>query len=243
MDPASLYALAQRARAPLLALRGGRAAAAHRSLAPGLAGRGLRRRRRRPGTTPPLRGRQVGPRASPRPSGCARGSPGCWATRAAASRSAPNTHELVVRLLSALPLRARPRLVTTDGEFHTIRRQLDRLAEEGLEVVRVPEAAARVAGGRLGARGRRPHRAGAGLGRLLRHRPHRPRARRGGGGCRRHGAALLVDAYHALNVVRSRWRGRGSTTRSSSAAATSTASSARATASCGSRRTPSCGRW
>jgi len=38
-----------------------------------------------------------------------------------------NTHELVVRLLSALPLRTRPRLVTTDGEFHSIRRQLDRL--------------------------------------------------------------------------------------------------------------------
>src|SRR5262245_47670827 len=49
-----------------------------------------------------------------------------------------NTHELVTRLLSALPLRTRPRLVTTDGEFHTIRRQLDRLAGEGLEVVKVP---------------------------------------------------------------------------------------------------------
>src|SRR5207247_7159879 len=48
-----------------------------------------------------------------------------------------NTHELVVRFLSALPLRQRPRLVTTDGEFHTIRRQLDRLAEEGIEVVKV----------------------------------------------------------------------------------------------------------
>ena len=53
---------------------------------------------------------------------------------------AANTHELVVRLLSALPLRTRPRLVTTDGEFHSIRRQLDRLEEEGLTVVRVPEA-------------------------------------------------------------------------------------------------------
>src|ERR1041385_6568374 len=53
---------------------------------------------------------------------------------------APSTHELVVRLLSALPLGARPRLVTTDGEFHTIRRQLDRLAEEGIAIVRVAEA-------------------------------------------------------------------------------------------------------
>src|SRR4051812_14184457 len=49
-----------------------------------------------------------------------------------------NTHELVTRWLSALPLRARRRVLTTDGEFHTIRRQLDRLGEEGIEVVKVP---------------------------------------------------------------------------------------------------------
>src|SRR3990172_9316662 len=49
-----------------------------------------------------------------------------------------NTHELVVRFLSALPLRERPKLVTTDGEFHTIRRQLDRIAETRLiDVVQV----------------------------------------------------------------------------------------------------------
>jgi kynureninase len=49
-----------------------------------------------------------------------------------------NTHALVVRFLSALDLRGRPRLVTTGSEFHTVRRQLARLAEEGVEVVRVP---------------------------------------------------------------------------------------------------------
>ncbi len=49
-----------------------------------------------------------------------------------------STHDLVVQFLSALPLQRRPRLITTDGEFHTIRRQLDRLAEEGVEVVKVP---------------------------------------------------------------------------------------------------------
>lgn len=48
-----------------------------------------------------------------------------------------NTHELVTRFLSALPLRDRPRLVTTDGEFHTVRRQLERLREEGIEVASV----------------------------------------------------------------------------------------------------------
>ena len=51
---------------------------------------------------------------------------------------ASNTHELVLRFLSALSLRERPKLVSTDGEFHTLRRQLGRLGEEGLEVVRLP---------------------------------------------------------------------------------------------------------
>ncbi len=49
-----------------------------------------------------------------------------------------STHELVLRFLSCLDLRSRPRLVTTDGEFHTLRRQLARLGEAVLDVVRVP---------------------------------------------------------------------------------------------------------
>ena len=114
---------------------------------------------------------------------------------------APNTHELVVRLLSALPLRTRPRLVTTDGEFHTICRQLDRLAEEGLSLVRVPEAPIETVAARLSdavddrtaivlvsAVFFDSGRIAAGLGEVAER-------------CRRHGAALLVDAYHALNVV------------------------------------------
>jgi len=51
---------------------------------------------------------------------------------------APNTHDLIIKLLSALPLKDKPRIVTTDGEFHSIRRQLDRLSEEGIEIVKVP---------------------------------------------------------------------------------------------------------
>jgi selenocysteine lyase/cysteine desulfurase len=49
-----------------------------------------------------------------------------------------NTHELLIRFFSALPLKDKPRFVTTDGEFHSIRRQMDRLSEEGFEVVKVP---------------------------------------------------------------------------------------------------------
>src|SRR5690349_24419898 len=62
-----------------------------------------------------------------------------------------NTHELVTRWLSGLAVRQRQRILTTDGEFHTLRRQIDRLAEEGVEVVKVPahpvdDLADRVAG-------------------------------------------------------------------------------------------------
>ena len=35
----------------------------------------------------------------------------------------------------ATPILERPRLVTTHGEFHSIRRQLDRLEETGVEIV------------------------------------------------------------------------------------------------------------
>lgn len=47
-----------------------------------------------------------------------------------------STHELVYRLITCLPPPAsRPRIVTTRGEFHSLHRQLSRLAEEGADVV------------------------------------------------------------------------------------------------------------
>jgi kynureninase len=114
---------------------------------------------------------------------------------------APNTHELVVRLLSAMPFPIRPRLVTTTGEFHTIRRQLDRLGEEGIEVVRVPEAPVETLASRLS--NVVDDRTALVLvsavffdtGRIARGLATVAAA------CRTVGAYLLVDAYHALNVV------------------------------------------
>jgi kynureninase len=49
-----------------------------------------------------------------------------------------NTHHLIVRWLSGLDLRSKPRIVTTDTEFYSLYRQLNRLEEEGIEVVYVP---------------------------------------------------------------------------------------------------------
>jgi selenocysteine lyase/cysteine desulfurase len=103
--------------------------------------------------------------------------------------------------LSALPLRARPRLVTTGGEFHTIHRQLSRLAEEGVEVVWVaPDPVSTLAERLADALDDRtsavlvssvlfetstvvPH---------LAELASRARAR---------SVAMLVDAYHAFSVV------------------------------------------
>ena len=43
-----------------------------------------------------------------------------------------NTFEFVNRLLSCGPLDRPMRVVTTDGEFHSFRRQIERLAEDGV---------------------------------------------------------------------------------------------------------------
>jgi kynureninase len=52
---------------------------------------------------------------------------------------APNTHELLLRLLSCLPANRPIRILTSDGEFHSFVRQIARLEEDGLVTVeRVP---------------------------------------------------------------------------------------------------------
>ncbi|HUR76822.1 MAG TPA: hypothetical protein VMZ22_02665 [Acidimicrobiales bacterium] len=112
-----------------------------------------------------------------------------------------STFELVVRFLSALDLRARPRLVTTAGEFHTVRRLLGRLGEEGVDVVRVPvhpidTLAERIADAVDGT-------TAAALvssvlfesARIVENLPLVAAA------CEAMGAELLVDAYHHLGVV------------------------------------------
>lgn len=114
---------------------------------------------------------------------------------------AASTFELIIRWLSALPLATRRRLVTTDGEFHTLRRLTDRLDEAGMEVVRVHwdpvetlaerladatddrTAATMVSAVLFGNARIVPH-----LGELAQR-------------CSAVGAELLVDAYHALGVV------------------------------------------
>jgi kynureninase len=114
---------------------------------------------------------------------------------------APNTHELVVRFLSALDLAQRPKLVTTDSEFHTLRRQLERLEEAGITVIRIPQEPIGTVTERMAAA--IDDRTAAALissvffnsGQIVPGLELLP-AR-----CRQTGTELLVDAYHALNVA------------------------------------------
>ena len=112
-----------------------------------------------------------------------------------------NTHELVTRWLSALPIRARRRIVTTDGEFHSIRRQLDRLAEEGIEVVRVAAHPIDDLADRVAAVIDDRTLAVMVSSVFYETAEIVPGLARVAAACERHGTALLVDAYHHLNVV------------------------------------------
>jgi selenocysteine lyase/cysteine desulfurase len=113
-----------------------------------------------------------------------------------------NTHELVTRFLSALPLDRRPRLVTTDGEFHSLRRQLDRLAEDGrLEIVTVAAEPVATLAERVAAAV--TDRTAAALVSTVLFANARivPGLGPLAAACRGAGAELLVDAYHQVNVV------------------------------------------
>jgi kynureninase len=112
-----------------------------------------------------------------------------------------NTHELVLRFLSALDLRRRPRLITSDGEFHTLRRQLARLGEDWLDVVRLPANPAETLAERMAAQ--LDERTSAVLVSAVLFEDARivPGLEGLAQACENAGTELLVDAYHALGAL------------------------------------------
>ena len=113
-----------------------------------------------------------------------------------------NTHELVTRWLSALPLHQRSRIVTTDAEFHSLRRQLDRLDEESsIDVVRVSARPVETLAGRVAA-ALDDRTACAIVSSVLYETAEIvPELAVIASGCAKVGAEFLLDAYHHLNVV------------------------------------------
>ncbi|WP_328450505.1 MULTISPECIES: kynureninase [unclassified Amycolatopsis] len=112
-----------------------------------------------------------------------------------------STHDLVLRFLSAMELPRRPRLVTTEGEFHTLRRQLARLEEEGVEVVRVPVEPVTTLAERVAAEVD-DHTAAVLVSAVLFETSRLvPGLAHLADVCRDRSIELVVDAYHALGVV------------------------------------------
>lgn len=112
-----------------------------------------------------------------------------------------NTHELVTRFLSALPLAERPHLVTTAGEFHSLSRQLARLEEAGIAVTRVAVDPIDTLSARM-ATAMRPTTAALLASTVLFQTatvvPHLDVAVVA---AQAQGAQVLLDAYHAFGVV------------------------------------------
>jgi len=112
-----------------------------------------------------------------------------------------NTHELVTRWLSALDLRARPHVVTTAGEFHSLDRQLSRLAEEGLEVTWVAPQPYETLTARI-AEAIGPRTAGVALSTVLFETSAIvPDVETATEAARDAGAEVLLDTYHAQGVL------------------------------------------
>ncbi|NVB83920.1 MAG: aminotransferase class V-fold PLP-dependent enzyme [Kofleriaceae bacterium] len=114
---------------------------------------------------------------------------------------ASNTHELVTRFLSALDLRRRPHLVTTTGEFHSMNRQLRRLAEEGIEITWVEATPADTLAERLAAEVRDTTAAVLVSSVLFETSSIVRGLDAVAARARNRGARILVDAYHAWHVV------------------------------------------
>lgn len=112
-----------------------------------------------------------------------------------------STHELVSRFLSALDLRSRPHLVTTTGEFHSMHRQLARLAEEGVEVTFVPAEPVSELASRLAAAVRDDTAALMVSSVLFETASVVPELGVAVEAAQQRGAQVLLDAYHAFNVV------------------------------------------
>jgi kynureninase len=112
-----------------------------------------------------------------------------------------NTHELVTRWLSALPFKLRSHIVISNGEFHTIRRQMDRFAEEGIDVVKVTAHPADTLAERIANAVSDRTLAVLVSSVLFETAAIVPGLDRVAASCATHGAELLIDAYHQLNVV------------------------------------------
>lgn len=113
-----------------------------------------------------------------------------------------NTHELLLRALSAMPFEERPRILTTSAEYHSARRQFDRMSElawieiEKVDADPVDSLAARLS------EGVDDRTAVVYVSHVLFQSGRIVSGLEGlAEVCAKHGSALMVDMYHSINVL------------------------------------------
>ncbi|MFT7684817.1 MAG: kynureninase [Candidatus Azotimanducaceae bacterium] len=114
---------------------------------------------------------------------------------------AQNTHDLLIRFLSALDWKKNKRIVTTDGEFHSMRRQLSRLEEEGIEISRISVSPADTLCERIVAEIDDNTTAVMISAVMFKNATIIPNIALLGEICSTKSIPLLVDVYHALNAI------------------------------------------
>lgn len=112
-----------------------------------------------------------------------------------------NTHDLVVKWLSALDLPETKRLIVTDHEFYTLFRQTRRLREEGIEIEEVPALPLEGLTERLRDALTRPATAVMISRIYFENALINPEIQQIAELCRSHNTPLLIDDYHGTNVV------------------------------------------
>jgi kynureninase len=116
-----------------------------------------------------------------------------------------STHELVFRLMTCFRASDRPRIVTTESEFHSLYRQASRLAEEGFDIAWVPGWPREGLEGRVLEALVPGTRMLAISAVLFEDAFVVPRLGEILARAKEIGALALVDAYHAFNVVPVEW--------------------------------------
>ncbi len=115
---------------------------------------------------------------------------------------APNTHQALLRFLSALDWGRRRRVVSTGGEFHSVARQLRRLAEVGaFELTEVEPQPASTLAERIAARVDDSAAAVVVSAVLFETAACVPHLEAVTAAAHRAGAHVFYDAYHAFNIV------------------------------------------
>ena len=112
-----------------------------------------------------------------------------------------SVHDLLLRFLSALPWNERRRIITTDGESPSVTRQLNRLAQTGVDVVTVAAEPANDVVQRLEAL-IDDRTAAVIISSVFRHNGHiAPELDTLLPICQQHGVQLLVNAHYSINVL------------------------------------------